>query len=155
MDQDGEALAEIILPQLNVSRRMANGEVNPYEMINQQVIYTTSAGLKSSFAYEKLIEVFEDSIIDSKRSFSVGLDYRIPAMHGLVSQDYVNKLKTSATYNENTFAAEYMSSWQGGSVESWFNYDKVSKYRTLKNAERECHVFDGQNSWYLLSVDVG
>lgn len=105
--------------------------------------------------YEKLIEVFEDSIIDSKRSFSVGLDYRIPAMHGLVSQDYVNKLKTSATYNENTFAAEYMSSWQGGSVESWFNYDKVSKYRTLKNAERECHVFDGQNSWYLLSVDVG
>lgn len=154
-DQDGEALAEIILPQLNVSRRMENGEVNPYEMINQQVIYTTSAGLKSSFAYEKLIEVFEDSIIDSKRSFSVGLDYRIPAMHGLVSQDYVNKLKTSATYNENTFAAEYMSSWQGGSVESWFNYDKVSKYRTLKNAERERHVLDGQNSWYLLSVDVG
>ena len=49
-DQDGEALAEIILPQLNVSRRMENGEVNPYEMINQQVIYTTSAGLKSSFA---------------------------------------------------------------------------------------------------------
>ena len=105
--------------------------------------------------YEKLIEVFEDSIIDPKRSFSVGLDYRIPIMHGLVSQDYVNKLKTSATYNENTFAAEYMSSWQGGSVESWFNYDKVSKYRTLKNAERERHVLDGQNSWYLLAVDVG
>jgi hypothetical protein len=33
-DQDGDAIAEIILPQMNVSRRMENGLVNPYEKIN-------------------------------------------------------------------------------------------------------------------------
>jgi len=33
-DQDGDAIAEIILPQMNVSRRMSNGLVNPYEKIN-------------------------------------------------------------------------------------------------------------------------
>lgn len=38
-DVDGDAIAEIILPQMNVSRRMANGLVNPYEKLNTQVIY--------------------------------------------------------------------------------------------------------------------
>jgi len=33
-DQDGDAIAEIVLPQMNVSRRMDNGLVNPYEKIN-------------------------------------------------------------------------------------------------------------------------
>ena len=46
-DQDGDAIAEIVLPQMNVSRRMENGLVNPYEMINTQVIYATSAGTKA------------------------------------------------------------------------------------------------------------
>ena len=39
MDQDGDAIAEIIIPQMNVSRRMVNGLVNPYEKINTQIIY--------------------------------------------------------------------------------------------------------------------
>jgi len=33
-DQDGDAINEIVLPQMNVSRRMDNGLVNPYEKIN-------------------------------------------------------------------------------------------------------------------------
>jgi len=43
-------ISEVVLPQMNVSRRMANGLVNPKEVINTQVIYATSAGMKSSFA---------------------------------------------------------------------------------------------------------
>lgn len=49
-DQDGDAIAEIVLPQMNVSRRMVNGLVNTREKINTQVIYATSAGTKASFA---------------------------------------------------------------------------------------------------------
>jgi hypothetical protein len=33
-DQDGDAINEIVLPQMNVSRRMDNGLINPYEKIN-------------------------------------------------------------------------------------------------------------------------
>jgi len=33
-DQDGDAIAEIVLPQMNVSRRMVNGLVNTREKIN-------------------------------------------------------------------------------------------------------------------------
>ena len=41
----------------------------------------------------------------------------------------------SPSYNEVTFASEYMGNWQGGSEESWFNFEKLTKYRKIKNPE--------------------
>lgn len=105
-DSDGDAINEIILPQMNVSRRGANGIVNPYEKINTQVIWGTSAGSKSSFAYGALIDVFEKAIIDPKNNFVMGLDYRIPMNHGLIDRNFIKNLKLSNAYNESTFAAE-------------------------------------------------
>lgn len=154
-DQDGDAISEIILPQMNVSRRMANGLVNPNEPINTQVIYATSAGTKSSFAYAALIDTFEKAIIDPKSSFCIGLDYRIPAQHGLIDAKFVQGLKLSPSYNETTFAAEYLGSWLGGSDESWFDFARLVKYRKLKNPEW-IQKFKGDSKvFYLISVDVG
>ena len=154
-DQDGDAIAEIVLPQMNVSRRMDNGLVNPYEKINTQVIYATSAGTKASYAYEALIDTFEKAIIDPKTSFCIGLDYRIPAAHGLIDPTYVRNLKLSPSYNETTFAAEYLGVWLGGSDESWFDYSKLTKYRKIKNPEWIQKFREEKNVFYLISVDVG
>lgn len=154
-DQDGDAIAEVILPQMNVSRRTESGLINPYEKINTQVIYATSAGTKSSFAYEALLDTFEGAIIDPSRSFSIGLDYRIPVMHGLIDKNYVNQLKMSPSYNEQTFASEFMGVWTGGSEESWFDFEKISKYRKIKNPEWKQKFKDSKNVFYLISVDVG
>ena len=154
-DQDGDAIAEIVLPQMNVSRRMENGLVNPYEKINTQVIYATSAGTKASYAYEALIDTFEKAIIDPSTSFCIGLDYRIPAMHGLIDPTYVRNLKLSPSYNETTFAAEYLGVWLGGSSESWFDYEKLTKYRKLKNPEWKQKFVCDKSTFYLISVDVG
>jgi hypothetical protein len=154
-DQDGDMISEVILPQMNVSRRTANGLVNPYEKINTQVIYATSAGTKSSFAYEALLDTFEKSIIDPEHNFAIGLDYRIPVLHGLINGDYVRNLKMSPSYNEQTFASEYMGTWLGGSEESWFNFEKISKYRKIKNPEWNQKFRDDPNIFYLISVDVG
>ena len=154
-DQDGDAIAEIILPQMNVSRRTANGSVNPYERVNTQVIYATSAGTKSSFAYGALIDYLEQSIIDPKSAFCIGLDYRIPMQHDLITPAYVRNLKLSPSYNETTFAAEYLGVWLGGSEESWFQFDKLVKYRKLKNPEWRPKFRDDKNVFYLISVDVG
>ena len=140
---------------MNVSRRMENGLVNPYEKINTQVIYATSAGTKASFAYEALLDTFEKAIIDPSSSFCIGLDYRIPAMHGLIDPKYVQSLKLSPSYNENTFAAEYLGVWLGGSEESWFDYSKLSKYRKIKNPEWKQKFVGDKNVFYLISVDVG
>ena len=154
-DQNGDAIAEIILPQMNVSRRTANGLVNVKEAINTQVIYATSAGIKSSFAYEALLDYFEESIIDPSRSFTMGLDYRIPMQHGLIDAAHVKNLKMSPSYNELTFASEYMGVWAGGSEESWFNFEKISKYRKIKNPEWKQKFREDSTCFYLISVDVG
>lgn len=141
---------------MNVPRRMYNGQVNPYEKLNTQVIYCTSAGTKSSYAYGVLIDTLENAIIDPSKTFCIGLDYRIPVMHGLISKDFVQKLKLSASYNEQTFAAEYLGQWQGGGDDSWYNFEKLSKYRVIKNPEWKARTgLDAAHQFYILSIDVG
>ena len=133
---------------------MPDNTVNPKEP-NQQVISATSAGAKTSFSYDKLIDVFEKSIIEPQNAFCIGCDYRVPALHGLIDRNYLTDLKMSPSYNETAFATEYLSIWQGSTDESWFNYDKLQRYRKIKNPEKYAKFREGSNQFYLLSVDVG
>lgn len=153
-DHDEVAINEIVLPLMNISRHLPDNTVNEAEP-NQQVVCMTSAGVKSSFAYEKLLDIFVDSIIRPERSFCMGCDYRVPMLHGLLPRDFVDGLRMSSSYNEESFAREYMSIWSGGSDESWFNFDKLQKYRKIKNPEKHAKFREGSNQFYLLSVDVG
>ena len=113
-NHDEEAISTIVLPLLNVSRRMPDNTVNPKEP-NQQVICCTSAWQKTTYAYSKLIDTFEYSIIYPSKGFCMGCDYRVPQLHGLITKDYIQKLKLSPSFNETTFATEYLSLWQGAS----------------------------------------
>lgn len=153
-DHDEQPINEIVLPLLNVSRRLPDNTVNPRE-INQQVICATSAGSKVSFSYDKLIDFFEDSIIDPQTAFVFGCDYRVPMMHGLVDRTFINKLKMSPSYNEASFSREFLSRWSGEADDSWFNFDKIIKHRKLKNPETKKKNGLQSNQFYLLSVDVG
>ena len=153
-DHDETPINEVVLPLMNVSRRLPNGEVNPEEP-NRQVLCMTSAGSKATFAYDKLIDMFENAIIHPDESFVFGCDYRVPVMHGLLDKMYINKLKMSPSYSETSFASEYMSIWGGGSDESWYDYEKLMKHRKLKNPEKRAKIRDNRNEFYLLSVDVG
>lgn len=153
-DHDETAINEVVLPLMNVSRRLPDNTVNENEP-NQEVICMTSAGVKSSFAYERLLDTFENSIIDPDHSFCLGCDYRVPVLHGLIDKNYINKLRMSPSYNEESFAREYMSIWSGGSDESWFNFDKLQKYRKIKNPETHAKLRAGSQQFYLISVDVG
>lgn len=139
---------------MNVSRRLPDNTVNPKEP-NQERIFMTSAGVKTSFAYDLLLDVFEDSIIHPESSFCMGCDYRVPLMHGLLDKTYINKLKVSPSYSEESFAREYLSIWAGSSDESWFNFDKLQNYRTIKNPETHAKIRANSNQFYLISVDVG
>ena len=139
---------------MNVSRRLPDNTVNEKEP-NQQRIFMTSAGVKTSFAYDLLIDDFIDSIIHPKSTFVFGCDYRVPVIHGLLDKTYINKLKTSSSFKEESFAREYASLWSGSSEEAWFNFDKLSKYRKIKNPETHAKSRASSNQFYLLSVDVG
>ena len=99
--------------------------------------------------------MFEKSIMDPVHNFTFGCDYRVPVLHGLLNKEYVDSMKMDPSYNEDSFAREYLSIWSGANEESWFNFDKLSKYRKLKNPDthEKCRV--DANQFYLLSADVG
>lgn len=153
-DADEVEITEVVLPLMNVARRLPDNTVNPNEPNAQQIVMT-SAGVKMSFAYTKLIDMFENSIISPRDSFVMGTDYRVPMMHGLLDRTFVNKIKSSPSFNEESFAREYASIWSGSSDESWFNFDKMAKYRKLKNPELRKINRHNNDEFYLLSVDVG
>ena len=153
-DHEEQPINEIVLPLMNVSRRLPDNTVNEKEP-NQQRIFMTSAGVKTSFAYDLLLDVFENAIIDPYHSFSFGCDWRIPVMHGLLDRTYINQLRMSPSYDEASFAREYGSIWSGSSNESWFNFDKLSKYRKIKNPETHAIYRSQVEQFYLMSVDVG
>ena len=153
-NHEEESINTIVLPLLNVSRRMPNNEINEKEP-NQQVICCTSAWQKQSFAYDKLIGIFEESIMQPSKAFCMGCDYRVPMLHGLLGKDYITRLKLDPAFNEVSFATEYLSLWQGASDESWFNFERMRKHRKIKNPETHAKFRPGSNQFYLLSVDVG
>ena len=153
-DHEEEMLNTVVIPLLNVARTVPGGGINEKEP-NRQLIYATSAGVKSSFAYNALIDVFIKSIINPEDNFCMGCDYRVPMLHGLLQKSFVKDLKTSSSFNPNSFATEYLSLWSGGSSDAWLDYDKVNKYRILKNPEWKAKNVVGEKNFHLISVDVG
>ena len=153
-DHDPDTLNEVVLPLLNVNRRTVNGQMNPKEP-HQAQFYMTSAGTKASFAYDKLIECLELEIINPNNAFVWGCDYRVPMKCGLLDKNYIQEIKMSSTYKDDSFAREYMGIWTGGGSDSWFDYEKISKYRRLLNPENSRKLEANKDVFYLISVDVG
>ena len=153
-DHEEGPINEIVLPLMTVSRRLPDSTVNEKEP-NQQRIFMTSAGSKTSFAYDKLMDVFETSIINPNAAFVFGCDYRIPMLHGLIDKDFILDLKMSTSYSIESFSREFLSIWSGANDESWFSFDKMQKYRKLKNPETRAMFKKDSKHFYFLSVDVG
>lgn len=157
-DHDGDMLNAIVLPLMNVNRRMANGILNNFEP-HQAQIYITSAGNKNSYAYDRMKELLLNSVIAPEQAFIWGCDYRIPVMAGLIPKNYVSELKMSGTFKEDDFAREYMSIWTGGSSDSWLNYDTLQKRRVIVNTELKRNdntqkIGYNHEQFYILSIDV-
>lgn len=56
---------------------------------------------------------------------------------------------------ENDIVYLVLSSWQGGGEDSWYDFGKLSKYRTIKNPEWEAKYEENSNLYYEVAVDVG
>lgn len=93
---------------MTLDRRMVNGSINQSEPQHAQ-IYSTSAASKATYAYEKLIEIIINTIIAPEDHFIMGIDVRIPIMHGLVSKKHIQEQRLSGTFKEGDFAREYLS----------------------------------------------
>ena len=153
MDHDADDINDIVLPLLNVSRKMKNGLINPNEP-HQVQIWLSSASDKNTFCYDKTIEMLELSIINPSKAAIFGCDYNVPVKCGLLPKDFLNEIKASPTFSESGFAKEYLSRFVGSSNEAWFDYDKFLSNRKLVNPEKHEIIRDGIESFYILSVDV-
>lgn len=68
---DGTDYAEVLLPQLNVPRRCADGFLNPEEPLSP-ITYITTAAEKTCWMYQRLIEMVINSVLRPQEYFIWG-----------------------------------------------------------------------------------
>ena len=108
---DGDILNEVIIPTTNVNRLLPDGTRHNEEVVNKSQVYITTAGWKNSFAYTKLVELLIQSIIEPDQAMIMGGTFETPVKEGLLDEDFVDQLKISGTYNDDSFDREYRSIW--------------------------------------------
>lgn len=152
---DQTILNEVLIPTMNVNRRLADNSRNEEEPTNKSQCYVTTAGWKNSFAYEKCIEILVQQITEPGKAFCMGGSWRIPVMEKLISRNFVQELRVSGTYNDASFAREYESEWAGDVENAFFSAEKFDKHRILNQPEYEYSGRSAKNAYYILGVDVG
>ena len=152
---DQTLLNEVIIPTMNVDRRLPDGTRHKEETVNKSQIYVTTAGWKSSFAYEKLIELVIKMVIEPNEAFVLGGTWRVPVLEGLLQRTFVNDLKTSGTYNDASFAREYESEWSGDAENAYFSVERFDRHRVLLQPEHEYSGRSNKSAYYVIGVDVG
>ena len=140
---------------MNVDRRLADGTRHEDEPINKSQIYVTTAGWRNSFAYEKLIQILIQSVIDPTSAFIMGGSWRIPVEEKLLKKSFVEELKLDGTYNDSSFQREYESYWCGDAENAFFSGEIFDKHRVLQQPEYEFSNRSSKNAYYVLGVDVG
>jgi len=152
---DQTLLNEIIIPTMNVDRRLADGSRIEEETVNKSQIYVTTAGWKNSFAYEKLIQLLIQQIIEPEEAVVLGGTWRVPVMEHLLKKSFIEDLKLDGTYNDASFAREYESEWSGDAENAFFSAEKFDKHRVLLQPEYEYSNRSSKTAYYVLGVDVG
>lgn len=152
---DQTLLNEVIIPTMNVDRRLSDGTYNEEETINKSQIYVTTAGWKNSFAYEKLIQLLIQQITEPGSAIVLGGTWRVPVMEKLLRKSFIEELKLDGTYNDASFAREYESEWSGDAENAYFSAERFDKYRVLLQPEYEFSNRSSKTAYYVLGVDVG
>ena len=152
---DGQILNEVIIPTMNVDRRLPDGSRHEEEIINKSQIYVTTAGWKNTFAYEKLMMVLLEQITGSESACVMGGTWRVPVAEGLLAKNFVQQLKLDGTYNDSSFGREYESEWSGDAENAYFSSEIFDKYRILNQPEYEFSGRSSKTAYYVIGVDVG
>ena len=152
---DGTALNEIIIPTTNINRRLPDGSYDPEEVVNKSQTYITTAGWKNSFPYDKLIELFIQSLLDPDLVMVMGGTFDTPVKEGLLDENFVEQLQLQGTFNEDSFDREYRSIWSGDAENAFYSAEKFDKHRVLLQPEHEASGRASKSAYYVLGVDVG
>lgn len=89
---DGDILNEVIIPTTNVDRLLPDGTRHKEENVNKSQIYITTAGWKNSFAYEKLIQLLIQSIVEPDQCMIMGGTYETPVKKAFLTKILLTSL---------------------------------------------------------------
>ena len=138
---------------MNVSRRCTDGNVREEEVLNQSQIFITTAGYKSTYSYEKLIQLLV-RMTTRGDALVMGGTWRIPVVMGLQPKNFINDLKNDSTFNEASFGREYESKWTGTVEDAFFDGERFDRCRKLLQPEYESSGRSSKMAYYIISVDV-
>lgn len=145
---------EVLLPQMNIKRREADGSINPDEPSAAQSFITTAAP-RTVYMYNKLIECTINMVLRPEEYFVWGLSYVTPLHYGLLDKATMMDQRYSNTVSEESFARESLSIWTGSSNDAWLNSKRLARRRTLLNCERKANLNAIQSgTYYIIAVDV-
>lgn len=152
---DGTILNEVVIPVMNISRRLPDGTKDDGEVLNKSQIFVTTAGWKNTFAYDKLIQMLVGMITQPEKFFIMGGTYRIPQAMGMLDKHFIRDLKLDGTFNEASFDREYESKWSGTIEDAFFRAEQFDRNRILLQPEYEYSGRSAKSAYYILAVDVG
>ena len=152
---DGKVLNEVIIPTTNVDRILPDGSRSKEEVVNKSQIYITTAGWKNSFAYDKLIQLLIQSIVQPNETMIMGGTYETPITEGLLNEDFIDQLRLQGTFNQDSFDREYRSIWSGDAENAFFSAQTFDKHRVLLQPEYEYSGRSSKSAYYVIGVDVG
>jgi len=85
----------------------------------------------------------------------MGGTYETPVEEGLLSENFVDELKLSGTFNEDSFDREYRSIWGGDVANAFYSSEAFDACRVLNQAESEFSGRSSKSAYYVIGVDVG
>jgi len=145
-----DILHEVIIPIMTNPRFAANGEINPNE-VQRAEWYVTTAGLKQSYAYEKMVEVMRD-MAQGKSAFNIGFGYDLPLQEGMFDDQWIHDQKESSA-SIASFEREFNSVWTGSSEDALVSFDDIDKCRSIMVAEEKA-VNKPKEAEYVLAYDT-
>ena len=121
----------MIILTLNVERRI-NGKVDPNEWVNQSQIWITTAGYKSTFSYQKLIQLLCQSVAQPDKAIILGGSWRVPVKEGLLARNFLEDIKNDGTYNEDAFQREYKLLYSLNAKNCWKTLKQLKLQRNFE-----------------------
>ena len=143
---------ETVIPLLNTTRSMPNGEVNPNEPQGQKT-FITSAGWVGTFAFDKLVETLCLSLIDPDKYIVMGGSYEVLVMHNRLSEDTIREIISSPSYTSDQVDREYRSIWSASASGAVFQPNSISEMRKMKRAEYKARANIGKD-FYVVAADL-
>lgn len=74
---DGDILNQVIVPTMNIDRLCGDGKRYEIETLNKSQIYVTTAGYRSTFSYDKLIQILVRSVLEPEKAIVLGGTWRL------------------------------------------------------------------------------